>query len=155
MAFRFGLNTVLKHRKRLEDVAQREFSEAQDAVDRCLNEIESMYRRIDEVRGEIAQLEKVGQPESLAEIQGMQNFIGGQKVRIERLRLQARELLQVAEEKHEALIAAAREKKILVKLKEKRFAEYKAWLQRVEAKELDDLTMVRTASRPRMARGKL
>lgn len=154
MAFRFGLNTVLKHRKRLEDVAQREFSEAQGNVDQCLNEIEDMYSRIDEVRVEIAGAERVGTVESLTQIQGMQAFIDGQKIRIERLRLKARELLLVAEQKHEALIAAAREKKILVKLKEKRFAEYRSWLQRMEAKELDDLTMVRIG-RPRTARGKL
>jgi flagellar FliJ protein len=143
MAFRFGLNTVLKHRQRLEDVAQREFSEAQAEVDKCLNEIEGMYSRIDEVRSEIAAEEKLGDAGSMMRAQEMHAFINGHKLRIERLRLRARELLQIAEEKHEALIEAAREKKILAKLKEKRFAEYRSWLQRIEAKELDDLTMVR------------
>lgn len=147
MAFRFALNTVLNHRKRMEEVAQREFSEAQADVDRCLNELEGMYRRVDEVRVEISNLERIGTPDSLSTIQEMHSFINGHKIRIERVRLKARELLIIAEEKHEALIAAAREKKILVKLKEKRFAEYRSWLQRIEAKELDDLTMVRTARR--------
>ncbi len=145
MAFKFGLDTVLKHRGRLEDVAQREFAEAQAAVDECLTEIERMYQRMDEVREEIAGAERTGTADKMAEIREMESFLGGQKIRIERLRLKARELLVTAEHKHEALITAAREKKILVKLKDKKFTEYKAWLQRIEAKELDDQTMVRTA----------
>lgn len=145
--FRFGLESVLKHRKRLEEVAQREFAEAQGAVDECLGEIERMYQRMDEVREEIMSAARIGTPSKLEEIREMETFITGHKIRIERLRLKARELLQVAEEKHEALIVAARERKIMTKLKEKRFAEYQVWLKQVEAKALDDVTMVRTARR--------
>jgi len=55
----------------------------------------------------------------------------------------------VAEQKQEALIHAAREKKILVKLKDKRLQEYKAWLLKMEAKELDDQNMIRQVWRKR------
>ncbi len=147
MAFKFGLNTVLKHRQRLEESAQREFAEAQAAVDVCLREIEAMYQRMDEVREDIWAAQKDGGGESIHRIVEMESFLTGQKVRIERMRLKARELLVTAEIKHEALIEAAREKKILVKLKEKRFAEYKIWLAHMEAKEQDDLTSMRTARR--------
>lgn len=147
MPFRFGLNTVLKHRQRLEDVAQREFAEAQAAVDECLRAIEAMYQRMDEVREDISTAQKKGDGHHLQQIVEMEGFLNGQKLRIDRLRLKARELLVVAEEKHEALIEAAREKKILVKLKEKRFAEYKERLSRIEYKEMDDLTHTRTARR--------
>lgn len=149
MAFQFSLNTVLKHRKRLEDVAQREYAEAQQAVNECLTAIENMYRRSDEVREEIAIEETRGTPESLKLIREMESFLGGQKIRIETLRMKARELLIVAEEKHEALIHASQERKVLTKLKEKKLAEYKARLEKLEAKELDDLTMVRVARRIR------
>ncbi len=147
MAFRFGLSTVLKHRQRMEEVAQREFAEAQGAVDECLRAIEAMYQRMDEVREEILLAQKEGDAHHLHQIVEMEGFLNGQKVRIDRLRLKARELLVVAEIKHEALIEAAKEKKILVKLKEKRFAEYKDRLNRIELKELDDLTQMRTARR--------
>lgn len=149
MAFRFGLNTVLKHRQRMEDVAQREYAEAQAAVDECLRAIEDMYRRMDEVREEILVAQQKGDGHHLHQIVEMEGFLSGQKVRIERLRLKARDLLVVAEEKQEALIEAAREKKILAKLKEKRFAEYKERLTRLENKEMDDLTNMRTARRKR------
>jgi flagellar FliJ protein len=141
------LESVLKHRHRLEEVAQREFAEAQTAVDRCLAEIESMYQRLDEVREEISAAQMRGSAGELELIREMETFVTGQKVRIERLRLKARELLMIAEEKHEALIFAAQERKVMVKLKEKKFTEYRTWLARMEAKELDDVVSARTARR--------
>ncbi len=145
MGFRFGLENVLKHRKRVEEVAQREFAEAQAAVDECLQRIDAMYARMDEVREEIHEAQSDGSARRIEEVREMESFLGGHKIRIEALRLEARRLLQIAEEKQEALIEAAREKKILVKLREKRLLEYREWLRQIETKELDDLTMVRRA----------
>lgn len=143
MAFKFPLESVLKHRQRLEEIAQREFAEAQANVDECLRKIEAMYNRIDEVRNEIKAAQTVGTREMVEQIREMETFISGQKIRIENLRLEARTLLQIAEEKQEALIAAARDKKALVKLKERKKVEYLQYLSQLEQKELDDMTSVR------------
>lgn len=143
MAFRFGLESVLKHRKRVEDVAQREYIEAQQILDACLARIDAMYKRMDEVRMEIQQAQQNGSKQSLNEILEMEFFITGQKVRIQSERMEARRLMQIAEEKQDQLIHASREKKILVQLKEKKMSEYKEWLARLEAKALDDLTTTR------------
>lgn len=140
--FRFGLEPVLKHRQRLEEIAQREFANAQAEVDAILKRLEDMYTRLDEVRVEIAEAETRGQ---LNDVRIMEAFISGHKIRIEDVRKEARRLLQAAEEKQEALILAAQEKKVLSKLKEKRFAEYKERLNRIEAKNQDDQTMMRQA----------
>jgi flagellar FliJ protein len=142
VAFRFNLETVLKHRKRLEELAQKDFATAQDAVNTILKKLDDMYTRLDEVRNEIAEAEKQSR---LEDVRAMEHFIIGHKVRIEGVRQEARTLLQVAEEKQEALIKAAQEKKVLVKLKDKRLAEYKEWLNRMEAKNQDDQTMMRQA----------
>ena len=142
MAFRFGLDPVLKHRQRLEEIAQREFAAAQAAVDEVLKRLEDMYARLDEVRVEIAEAEKQSQ---LNEVRDMEGFITGHKIRIENTRHEARELLQIAEQKQEALISAAQEKKVLQKLKEKRLAEYRERINRLEAKAQDDQTMMRQA----------
>ena len=142
MAFRFNLEPVLKQRKRLEEFAQREFAEAQHAVDVMLRSLEAMYTRLDEVREEIAAAERAA---DLNQVRDMEAFISGHKIRIEAVRLEARELLRIAEEKQEALILAAQEKKVLVKLKEKRLVEYRDWLNRIEAKNADDQTMMRQA----------
>ena len=99
---------------------------------------------MDQVRGEIALAESASKLDLVREMEG---FIIGHKIRIENLRQEARELLRIAEEKQQALISAAQEKKVLVKLKEKRLAEYREWLNRVEAKNMDDQTMTQMAWR--------
>ena len=147
MAFRFNLETVLQQRGRAEEAAQREYAEAQAAVNEVLQLIESMYRRADEAREEILAAQKKGTAAALEEVRALEEFLIAQRRRIEYARLQARELMAVAEEKQEALIHAAREKKVLVKLKEKRQREYREWLARMEAKELDDMTTIRQAWR--------
>lgn len=143
MAFRFNLESVLKHRSRLEDTAQREFVEAQRNVTEILARIEKMYQRGDEVREEIAAAQADGSPAKLEQVRVLEAFLIAHRRLIENARLEARRLMALAEEKQDALIVAAREKKILVKLKERRQAEYREWLNRLEAKELDDITMVR------------
>ena len=127
-------------------MAQREFAEAQHAVDEILGRLENMYTRLDEVRDEIAVAERDA---NLGHVREMESFISGHRIRIEMVRLEARELLRVAEDKQEALILAAQEKKVLVKLKEKRLSEYKDRLNRIEAKAADDQTMMRQAWRKR------
>ena len=143
MAFRFGLEAVLKHRKRLEEIAQRDFAEAQHAVDAILQRLEEMYRRQDEVREEISRLEALGGKDSLDLIRAMEAFIVGHKIRIESVRQEARGLLQKAEQMQELLIAAAQDKKVMAKLKEKRAREHHERIGRIEAKEMDELTMMR------------
>lgn len=143
MAFKFNLESVLKHRQRLEDFAQREFAEAQAAVDALLNEIEVMYARMDEVREEILAAQRGGSANQIGMVVQMENFLVGQKKQIEVKRLEARGLMVIAEEKQEKLIAAAREKKILVKLKERRQKEHFERLRQLEIKEQDDMTTIR------------
>lgn len=126
-------------------MAQREFAEAQQALNEILLKIEGMYRRLDEAREEIAAAERVGGPRQIEEIRALEQFMGGFRRRIDETRLRARELMAATEEKQEALIAAAREKKILIKLRERRLHEYRERLGRIEAKELDDMTMIRQA----------
>lgn len=147
MKFRFGLENVLKHRQRCEEVAQREYAEAQFAVDECLRKLEAMYQRMDEVRVEIHSLQKQGTNQALVQINEMEHFLKGQLIRIEAQREQARQLLMVAEQKQEALVLAAQESKILEKLKDKKMSQHRERLKVLEAKQLDDLTMTRVVWR--------
>ncbi len=49
----------------------------------------------------------------------------------------------VAEQKQDALIEAAKDKKVLQKLKERRKQEYVEHMRKIEMKELEDITTVR------------
>jgi flagellar export protein FliJ len=149
MAFKFSLDSVLKHRRRLEDFAQKEYAEARMAVEACLQRMEQMYQRMDEVRDDIASAQNQGTREKLQEILEMETFLHGQKIRIEMLRIEARGLLVKAEEKQEALMLAAREKKVIVNLKEKRLSEYREHLRQLEIKNIDEQNMMRQNRRAR------
>lgn len=143
MKFRFSLEAVLKHRHRLEELAQKEFAQAQHDLDVVLKGIEAMYERMDQVRGDIRQSQDAGAARSLDEVRQMELFIEGQKIRIHSERLRARELMAVLEEKQEKLVEAMQERKVLEKLKEKKLAEFRERLRTMELKELDDMTMTR------------
>lgn len=147
MAYKFALESVLRHRQRLEDEAQREFLVAQAAVNEALAVIESMYKRFDEVREEIGEAQRAGTSGHIALVVEMEAFLIGFTRQIEMKRLEARELLMVAESKQETLVLAAREKKVLAKLKEKRLLERKEWLKQIEVKEMDDMTTMRRGRR--------
>lgn len=139
MAFRFSMEAVLKHRKRQEELAQKELVEAQSNLEVCLHSIESMYRQIDETRASISRSEKIGDKSDVQWIVTSEAFIEAQKVRIHHERLHARELIRVLENKQEQLVERLHERKIIEKLKERREQEYKERMARLEQKEVDDL----------------
>ncbi len=57
MAYQFPLESILKHRKRQEEVAHREFVEARVRLEECLSGIDRMYERIDSTRVAISEAE--------------------------------------------------------------------------------------------------
>lgn len=139
MAFRFSMESVLKHRKRQEELAMKEVADAQSNLDACLRAIENMYRQIDETRASISRNERSAQ----ADVQWIvtsEAFIEAQKVRIHKERMHARELIRELETKQEQLVERLHERKIIEKLKERREQEYKERIARLEQKELDDMT---------------
>jgi flagellar protein FliJ len=143
VAFRFNLEAVLKHRKREEDVAQRDYMEMQETVDLCLREIKNMYGKIDETREAVGAAEKSGTPNDIQFILQADHFIDGQKLRIREARLKARDLIRELEHRQEVLTEKLHERKIMDKLKEKKFEEYKETIAKLEQKEMDDITSAR------------
>lgn len=139
MAFRFALESILKHRKRQEDIAQRDFLEAQAKVEECLRGIQSIYTSIDNTRISISAAEKSGTPNDLDFIRQADRFIEGQKVRVREERLKARELIRAMEDRQHELTERMHERKIMQNLKDKRLEEYQEEIKRIEQIELDDL----------------
>lgn len=142
MKFKFSYQQLLEYRKRLEDLAQRDYAVAQKDVDSAVVELERMYQQIDDSRQRARMLEVKGgkQAPSLALID---DFINKHKIRIEMQRKKIREFQYVAETKQQALVIAAKEYKILEKLKEKRLTEYKEILKKRELKNVDELVTTR------------
>lgn len=143
MTFKFSFESLLKHRRRLEDEARREYLEAQARVDEKLAEIRRMYDQVDQTRQTIHSIEEMCGKGDVTRISGGHEFIQGQAIRIERERKVVRELISVAEEKQAYLVEVARETKVLEKLKEKRWEKYKADRRRKEALRLDEMITMR------------
>lgn len=142
MKFKFRLETVMRQRKAEQDIAQREYAEAQLNVRDQLARIEKMYTDIDEARMMSDQINSKGGAcaEHLASIE---EFIAGQKLKIEIARKRARELMAVEEEKHEVLVEKVQALKILEKLKERKKDEFKKLVKKKEIKEAEDIVIMK------------
>ena len=136
MKFRFRLEKVLEYRKRLEDEAKRNYLLAKASTEAALHELEMLYRSIDEARARAPMSQA-------AELQRDDVFIAGQKLRIEQKRIKIRELKEEEERTQEILADSAKEKKTLVRLKERKFDEFKKEVQRLENLEADEFSVMR------------
>lgn len=128
---------------RQRDHAQREHVEAKSKVEQCLSEIQKMYEQMDQARNLISDTEQAGAGSQVALFSSSHEFLSGQKIKIERKRIEARELMTVAEEKLEVLVLASQEFESLKKLKEKKIQEFKILKNKKEKAALDDLVTMR------------
>lgn len=142
MKFRFPYDKLLDHRKTLKEIAHKEYILAQTAVDEAEAKLKTMYDDVENARVRAGDLTKSGGAQGAALVQ-INEFIGGQKFRIERQREEIRGLRMTAEEKQLALVEAAKEHKTLVKLKERRLADYKKLRKKLELKEMDEIVTTR------------
>ena len=80
---------------------------------------------------------------------GLDEYVDGQKILIERQKQVIREKQVVLEDKHGELVAASRDYKIIEKLKDKRLQAFKKKLALKEMKELDDLVTMQAGREKR------
>jgi len=142
MKFKFSYQQLLEHRKRLEEIAQKEYLLAQKEVDDAEVELEKMYQQIDDSRQRAGFLQAKGGDQA-ASLVFIDDFINKHKIRIETQRKKIRERKSIAEEKQQALVNAAKEYKILDKLREKKVIDFKHVEKKRELKFVDDLVTMR------------
>lgn len=140
--YKFSLEVLLEHRKRLENEARRLFAEAQANVDEATAKLNSFYDQVDRTRLENGQIAKTG-GKTAPSLVANDQFIEGQKYRIETQRKKIRELKSIAEELQDAMVEAAKETKMLEKLKERQTLEHKKVQSRRELKATDELVTMR------------
>ena len=142
MKFKFGFETLLKHRKRIEEEKQRDYFQAKQAVDEVLGRINGMYKSLDQTRDEIQKIQ-MGRDANIEAIKQREEYIDGLKIKIEAERHIARELMMVAEEKLQVLMEAVKEFKSLEKLKERKFQEHRRAVKKKELKSVDEMVTMR------------
>ena len=144
MGYKFPFAGLLKYRKSQEEVCRREFFAAQTEVEKALENIRGMYDSRDRARHEAEQLSRRGGQTSM-QLQGIADYIEGLNLKIDRERSRARDLMQIADDKRDILVAAARETKVLEKLEEKRPQAYRDTQKKIEEKRTQDLVTMRFA----------
>jgi flagellar FliJ protein len=142
MKFAFAFEKLLSHKRTLEDIARRDYMEAKSKVDASMREMDGMYKQIEDSRVRAGELGAAGGTHGPA-LSQIDEFIKGQQLRIVQHRLKLRELMQEAERLQQILVEAAREKKTLEKLKERRFDEYRARRKKLELKAADEIVTTR------------
>jgi flagellar export protein FliJ len=145
MKFKFSLEKVLTHRRRLEDEARRDWILAQAKTQEAIRRLEALYAELDDAR---ARQIKTRQGSSIlgqaaATLQAMDHFVDGQRVRIERQRVQVRELKSEEERFQDLLAQRAQERRALEKLRERRLQEFMVKIERAERLEVEDLSVMR------------
>jgi len=146
MKFHFRLDPLMRQRKVDRDTAQRIYSEAQNAVQLQMAAIKKLYAEIDEARIFAEKRQKTPSAGAAALVQA-DEFIEGQKVRIKAARERARELMMIAEEKHEILIQKMQDFKVLERLKEKKQIEFRKEKLKQYNEEIDDIVTMRANRR--------
>ena len=142
MKYEFSLQVVLEHRKRSENEARRAFLEAQAKVDAAVAELNEFYEQVDQTRADSLALQRRGGTASPSLVAN-ENFVTGQKFRIDAQRMKIRDLKIEAEVLQDALLEAAKEVKTLEKLKERQADEFKKKRRVHEAREIDEIVTLR------------
>jgi flagellar export protein FliJ len=141
--FRFRLESVLNIRQRKEDLAQADYLKAKANVDACLFEIKKMYDDISMTREKVHENSRSRAVGQVPAMQIGHEFIKGSMVKIDRKRQEARELMQVAEQKLEVLQAAMVERKAIEKLKQKQKEDFRKTKAKKERQFFGDIAIMR------------
>lgn len=144
MKFKFPFNTLMKQRALLRDEAERDYriSEAK---------VQEQKAILTKMRGDLssALIETQRIRENGGKLRGAlasyEEFTVGQKVRIQRQIKTIKGLEEIADEKRAILVEKARDLKILEKLKEKRYTQFKKEVRKKEMKVLDEISVTRAA----------
>ncbi len=141
MKFKFRLESIMRYRKNLEEMARRDYYDAKETSDGILSQINHLFDSNDTVR-EVSHRAS-GDTKFVQLQQIAHEYLEGNKIRIERKKVEFREALYITENKQEGLIEAAKEAKMLEKLKDQKKQEFKDQERKRERKETDEIIVQR------------
>lgn len=140
----FKLQTVLEYRKRLEDLAQHRFLEAQKnhtiVKKKCNDAAEALTLYI----AESAQMQQEGI--AIIELIRHEENIVAQQQNLQAIKKNLSEKAQLVESEQQNLLHRCRERQILERLKETQNKAWQAYLNKKEAAMLDEIATTRHES---------
>lgn len=141
--FRFNLEPLLEHRKRIERDKQRALATVERRRMEIENHIRAMQQRIADNKAEIGR-GLTGRVDTAA-IRSQAAMSMQLDAQTRRLALVLAEVYRRLEQARADLLEARTRAKAIERLRDRRYEEWKRRLSKREAAELDDLTTVRAA----------
>ena len=139
MAIKFKLQAVLKYRKTLEEQAQQKLAEVLNVQAELRRRQGEANGHLSALSGQLLQKQELGL--SILELLLYEDQIEHHRQQCEKLQQQLEELEGLLDASRQELLVAARERKIIEKLKEKQLEEYLSHLDRNERKMLDEISL--------------
>lgn len=142
MKFKFPLQNVMKHRKVIEDLAQRDYQEANSRLLEAEQNLAKLYEAVDLARQFSFKTQVHGGSAGSA-LGQVHEFMKGQDIRIERQKKVIEEQRKIVEDFREILRQRAVEYKIIEKYKDRKLEEFKVEKNKKEQKAADDIVSTR------------
>lgn len=138
--FRFKLEGVLRHRKHVEREHQRAVSELLARMAQMQQELQEIDRTVADSTEHLRGSHLTGSID-LTYLTAHRRFVAAQRMRAAELVQRMARLQQQIDQARQALAEAAKQRKIIEKLREKRLARWRADQQRAEMAQLDEVGM--------------
>ncbi|MBK9292864.1 MAG: flagellar export protein FliJ [Oligoflexia bacterium] len=146
--FKFSFEKLLEFRTQEENVARRDYQESLERLEIEKAKYQNLFKKQEEAQDEIFFLKNRNEGSAVNKLVELDEYIDGVEKKIKIQREIVINHTQIVEQKQEILHIAAKEKKILEKLKEKKYAEFKKAEKKKEAKKNDELVVTRYRSNP-------
>ncbi|UOF00864.1 flagellar export protein FliJ [Bdellovibrio reynosensis] len=145
MKFQFPLQKVLEHRKIKENLAQKDFQEAMTLMNQETDKLDQMEQQKTNAHEQAGLLSQQGGAQGPA-LSQIHEFLKGQEIRIHRQKQKIQEIEKLVEAKREILRQAAQEYKIMDKMRENKFQEYRLERLAQDQKDMDEQSILRFKS---------
>lgn len=142
MQFKFALQSILRYRKTLEEIAQSEYFEALAVLNKERQKLSDMQEEIALAREGAFQKQTDGGKAGPA-LSQVHDFLKGQDIRIERQRIKIQECEVKVGELQEILRQKAIDYKIMEEMKARKKEEFRIEKNKLEQKKVDDLNIMR------------
>ncbi len=142
MKFKFSMQKVLETRKLRESLQQREFQEAVQFLNQENEQLQKMIDRVAQAHQRAGLLSQTGGHQGPALTQ-IHDFLKGQEILIHRQQQKIQETQKLVEAKRELLRQASIDYKIIDKMRERKFEEYRRESLIEDQKESDEQSILR------------
>ncbi|MBY0553661.1 flagellar export protein FliJ [bacterium] len=150
--FKFGLAKVLTQREIVADLAQKNFVEAQAALDAEISKLNEMITVKERSLSDRAAMIQTS-TDWVNQVDQINKFLIGQDLRIKNQNLRLQEAENLVESRREILRQAVSEVKILERLEDKQKKAHMAEAVKVEQAELDEIAVLRFSRNENLIKG--